>query len=41
VDGLLYPVYPETLALLGVSEADLEAIVSDMTDLLSDPASLE
>ena len=41
VDGLLYPVYPESLALLGASEADLEAIISDMTDFLSDPTSLQ
>lgn len=41
VDGLLYPVDPDSLALLELSEADLEAIISDMTDLLSDPTSLQ
>lgn len=40
VDGLLYPVYPESLALLGLSESDLEAIISEMSDLLSDLSSL-
>lgn len=40
VDGLLYPVSAEAMKMLGLSEQDIETIVSELVDLLSDPQSL-
>lgn len=41
VDGLLYPVSTEAMKTLGLSEQDIEQIVSELVDLLSDPQSLQ
>lgn len=39
-DGLLYPVYPEALKVLGLKEGDIESMISELADLFSDPQSL-
>lgn len=41
VDGLLYPVSGEAMETLGISEQEIETIISELVDLFSDPQSLQ
>ncbi len=41
VDGLLYPVSAGALQTLGLTEQDIESMISELVDLLSDPQSLQ
>jgi len=41
IDGLLYPVSPQALEILGLQQSDIDSILSEMVDICSDQQSFD